>query len=520
MPYILSVDAGTTASKVALFDLDGKLVASSTNEYKLITPSSLEVEIDAETLWNAFKTGVRDILKSRTAPAEIKAIGISAQGETLIPIGEDGQPLRRAIVWLDSRAQEEADILDGEFNHGSSYAITGQVKIVPTWPASKIFWLRRHEPKVFEKVSKYLLVEDYLIYKMTGKFVAEGSLLCSTAYWNIRTRKWWDEMLDFLGITANQLPDIRESGEPVDTLLPERARELGLNRSTLVSTGALDNAAGAVGVGNIRQGFFSENTGACLAICAPLEELRMDPQAKMPIHYFVRPNTYMVHTFTTGGMVLRWFRDEFCQPEIQIGVTTNVDPYDVIGTEVEQILPGSEGLVMLPHLQGAMAPESNPGARGVFYGFTLRHTKAHFARAIMEAVACIVRRNIDAVEEMGLRVDEIRALGGGAKSRVWKQIEADLTKKAVVTTRAEAEACLGAAILAGKAAGLFRSVDEACTKMVQVGERFEPNRDNFRTYDALYTKYVQLYNDLCNLFEKERVESSQLASVPDELTSP
>jgi sugar (pentulose or hexulose) kinase len=505
MTYILSVDAGTTATKVALFDVDGKLLASSTKEYELITPSPLEVEVDAETLWNAFRTGVREALKCGIAPVDIKAIGISAQGETLIPVDKAAKPLRRAIVWLDNRAQAEADILDREFDHGSSYQITGQVKIVPTWPASKILWLRNHEPKTFAKVSKYLLVEDYLIYRMTGKFVAEGSLLCSTAYWNIRARKWWDEMLEFIGITADHLPEIRESAEPVGTLLTEPAQALGLASTTLVSTGALDQAAGAIGVGNIRQGLFSENTGAALAICAPLDELKMDPRAQMPIHYFAKPGTYMIHTFTTGGMVLRWFRDKFCQPEIQVGASLGLDPYDLLGTEAARIAPGSEGLVMLPHLQGAMAPESNPSAKGVFYGFTLRHNKAHFARAIMEAIACIVRRNIDAVQRMSIRVDSIRALGGGAKSRVWKQIEADLTKKTVVTTSVDAEACLGAAILAGKAARLFKSVDDACSKMVRMKEQFTPDSENSRVYDELYKKYIQLYDDLCAIFEQERL---------------
>ena len=224
---------------------------------------------------------------------------------------------------------------------------------------------------------------------------------------------------------------------------------------------------------------------------------------QMPIHYFVKPQTYMVHTFTTGGMVLRWFRDRFFQIELQDGKSTGVDAYDLMGADAAQVAAGSEGLVMLPHLQGAMAPESNPRAKGVFYGFTLRHTKAHFTRAIMEGIACIVRRNIDAVQSMGLKVDEVRALGGGAKSKVWKQIEADLTKKPVLTTKVEAEACLGAAILAGKAAGQFSNIEDACGKMVRIRERFTPNAGNFNVYDELYAKYVQLYNDLRNLFERE-----------------
>jgi sugar (pentulose or hexulose) kinase len=505
MSYLLSVDAGTTASKVGLFNVKGELLASSAREYDLITPSPAQVEIAADTIWEAFVSCVHEILRRGFCPDEIKAIGIAAQGETLIPVDKGAQPLRNAIVWLDNRAQEEAIEIGKEFDSLTFYKTSGQVKPVPTWPASKILWLKKHEPSTFENASKYILVEDYLIHKMTKRFVSEGSLLCSTTYWNIRTRKWWNEMLDFIGITPDQLPEVWESAEPIDTLTGEAAEDLGLAKSTLVCTGALDQAAGAVGVGAIQPGLFSENTGAALAICAPLDELRMDSKRQMPIHYFAKPATYMVHTFTTGGMVLRWFRDRFCQRGgISTVAPTNVDSYDIIDAEAAKVPPCSEGLVMLPHLQGAMAPESNPSAKGVFYGFTLRHTKAHFARAIMEAIACVIRRNIEALHDMRIEIAEIRALGGGAKSSLWKQIEADMTGKSVVTTIAQSEACLGAAILAGKAAGVFNSIDEACARMVRINERFIPNSKNFDTYSGLYRKYTRLYDDLLNLFSEEK----------------
>lgn len=501
--YILGVDVGTTASKVALFDLKGTTVASAAREYELSTPTTLEVEVDIETLWKAFKQGVKDVLSiSRIQPDNVKALGISAQGETLVPIDKNGKPLRRAIVWLDSRAQEEAEILDRKFNGGKSYEITGQAKLVPTWPASKILWIKKHEPDVFKRAYKYLLVEDYFIWKMTGAFVAEGSLLCSTCYWNIVTKKWWDEMLDFLGITPEQLPEIREPGEKVGNLFPSAAEELGLTTETIVSTGALDQACGTIGVGNIKPGIFTENIGAALAICATLEKPAFDPNRRMPIHYHAIPDTYMAHTFTTGGMALRWFRDVFCETEMSVANLANVSPYQLMDKEVSQIQPGTEGLVMLPHLQGAMAPEVNPRAKGVFFGFTLRHKKPHFARSIMEAIACIIRRNIDVLEDMGIKVTEIRALGGGARSKIWNQIIADLTKRPVTTTLHEEDAaCLGAAILAGKAVWLFRNLEDAVKDMVNIRKKFEPNPKNFKVYDGLYIKYVKLYETLVELFE-------------------
>ena len=500
--YILSVDTGTTATKVALFDLKGTTIASATKEYDLITPTTLEVEVDIETLWKAFKQGVKDVLSiSRVEPDNVKALGISAQGETLVPIDKNGKFLRRAIVWLDSRAQEEAEILDKKFNGGKSYETTGQVKLVPTWPASKILWIKKHEPDVFNRVYKYLLVEDYFIWKMTGTFVAEGSLLCSTCYWNIVTKKWWDEMLDFLEITADKLPEIREPGEKVGKLLSSVAEELGLTNETIVSTGALDQACGTIGVGNIKSGIFTENIGAALAICATLEKPVFDLNRRMPIHYHAIPDTYMAHTFTTGGMALRWFRDVFCETEISEANLANISPYQLMDKEVSQIQPGAEGLVMLPHLQGAMAPEANPRAKGVFFGFTLRHKRPHFARSIMEAIACIIKRNIDVLENMRIKVTEIRALGGGARSKIWNQIIADLTKRPVTTTLHEEDAaCLGAAILAGKAVGLFRNLEDAVEDMVAIRERLEPNPNNSKVYDKLYTKYIKLYESLIELF--------------------
>ena len=504
MNYLLSLDCGTTASKISLFNEKGELLSLSTQEYPLITPDPLVVEIGAETLWNAFKIGVSDILsKSKIDPKDIRALGISAQGETLIPIDKQGEPLRNAIVWLDNRAQDESEILDAEFNDGESYKITGQVQIVPTWPASKVFWMKRHEKDIFKKVYKYLLVEDYLIWKMTGKFVAEGSLLCSTCYWDINTKKWWSEMLDYLDVSEDQLPEIWESGQAVGELRPDIASELGLSSKTIVATGALDQAAGAVGVGNIKPGIFSENTGAALAICAPLEKPIFDPDRNMPIHYFAVPDSYMAHTFTTGGMVLRWFRDKFCQPEMQVGSHTGIDPYDLIGTEVGNIPPGCEGLVMLPHLQGAMAPESNPKAKGVFYGFTLRHTKAHFARSIMESIACIVRRNVEVMEALDIKIDEIRVLGGGSRSDLWNQIKADVTQKPLITTTNSEAACLGAAILAGKAVGIYKDIEDACENMISVKKTFEPNDANFDIYTKTYKRYNALYNGLRNLFEDQ-----------------
>lgn len=506
--YILSLDLGTTAIKVAVVSLEGKLLATSTQEYKLLTPNTLYVELPVEQYWEAYKRGIADALKkSKVDGKDIACLGISAQGETLFLLDSHGKPLRNAIVWMDSRAQEEAEELDKKFPPAVCYKITGQVKIVPTWPASKLLWLKHHEPDTFKKIAKVLLIDDYFVYRMTGKFACEGSLVCSTCYWDINTKKWWPEMLEYLGISEDQLPKIYEPGDVVGTINKEVADELGVSDKMVVCTGVLDQAAGAIGVGNVVPGLFSENTGAALAICATLDKPFQDKNFLMPCHYHGIKNLYMAHTFTTGGMALKWFRDTFCDLEVLLSQKTGLDSYYLMDKEIANVNPGCDGLVMLPHLQGAMAPEANPKAKGVFFGITMAHTKAHFIRAVMEAIGYIVLRNIEAIEAMGIPVKEIRVLGGGSKSDVWNQIKADITGRVIWTTEYADAACLGVAIVSGTSIGLFGSIKGAVDKMVTLKKKFVPNQKNHETYMKLFKEYKELYSALCPLFDQSEMDN-------------
>ena len=258
MRLLIGLDIGTTAMKVALYDDKGTLQAVSTQEYSLITPQINIVEETESVYWNAFKEGVEDIKAQYQIDdgAQI-AMAISAQGETLFFLDEEGKSLRNAIVWMDNRAEEEAGMLRQHFGNEKCYQVTGQVSFEPCWPASKILWVRKHEPEVFAKTRKFVLIEDYFIYRLTGKYVTEGSLVCSSTYWDIIKKEYWPEMLEFLQITEDQLPEVRESAETVGTILPEMAKELGLGTNVTVCTGALDQAAGAIGAGNIHEGMFS-----------------------------------------------------------------------------------------------------------------------------------------------------------------------------------------------------------------------------------------------------------------------
>lgn len=496
---ILAIDLGTTAVKAAVFDCAGRLKGQATVEYSLLTPKPNWVEADENVHYESIRTAVHELARDADLGG-VCAVGFSAQGETLFFVDESGRPVRRPIIWMDTRAGEEAEELRGRFGDELCYQVTGQVSFESCWPASKVLWVRRHEPEVFRRTARVLLIEDYLIALMTGRYVSEGSLLTSTEYWDIRTKRYWPEMLEAIGLTEDMLPEILESGVPVGKISASVAEDLGISQEAVVCTGCLDQAAGALGVGNVHTGIFSENIGAALAVCVPTSQLMYDPARVMPVHYFAMPDTYMLHTFTTGGMALRWFRDTFCETELAAAGMTGQDSYYLMDLEAGRIPPGAEGLVMLPHLNGSMAPDMNADAKGVFFGFTLKHRKAHFIRAVLESIGYILRRNLDALSQMGVHVDEIRSLGGGSKSRTWNQVKADILGIPVVTMDSKEAACLGAAILAGKAVGIFDDVESACSAMVHEKERFIPNPEHKPVYDRLYEMYRSLFEALKESF--------------------
>jgi xylulokinase len=481
--YLIGVDIGTTSLKVTVLDEAGNVVRNLQREYALITPSAEWVELEVSTYWVNFCSLIRELLEDIN-PSEIKAIGIDSQGETLICLDKDGEPLRNAIVWLDNRSSEESKTIEDKFGQERVFTITGQPEIIPTFPATKILWLKNKEPETFQKVHKYLLLKDYLIYKLTGSFSTEGSILSSSLLFNIIKRCWWTEVLDFIEITSSHLPEIMEPGEPAGKISRNVADELGLSTSTQVVHAGMDQTAGMVGAGNIEPGIVSETTGAALAICATLDKPVISKKYGIPCQYHSAKNKYLLQPWCpTAGMSLKWFRDKFCE-----GKT-----YDELTTMASNVGAGSEGLVLLPHLAGAGSPEFNPDARGVFFGFTLRHGREHFVRATIESIAFMIKTNLEVLEEMGIEAKEIRVLGGGAKSSLWNSIKADITAKPIVSLRNEECATSGSAILAGVAAGVYSSLEEAIGIVVKEKERFFPRKENEEIYKKAYKKYLEVY---------------------------
>jgi xylulokinase len=504
MKFVLGVDVGTTAIKAAVFDESGREKGSHTCEYKLQTPGPVMVELDAQTYVDAFKVAISTaIINSKVDKTSIVSLGISAQGETLFFMDENLSPLRPAIVWMDNRATDEAAWIEEKLGRETVHRATGQVGMSATWPASKILWVKRNEAEVFAKTAKFLLIEDLFVFLLTGELASEDSLLCSTMYWDINTRKYWPEMLNLLGIRESQLPRILRPGTPVRKVTAEAATRFGLGPDTLICLGALDQACGAIGVGNVRPGIFSESTGAALASVAMTNEPMIDPAGEMPCFASGIEGMYMVHAFSTGGMAIRWFRDTFCAPEMDVGRVSGVNAYALIDQAVESTPPGAAGLRVLPHLQGSGPPDTNASAKGTFLNVTLAHSKAHFARGIMEGVAMALLRMIEATRALGVEVTEVRSLSGGAKSRAWCQIKANASGLPVHTMKTtDIAACLGAAILAGVAAGLWSSVIGAASTFAEYELEYAPEASLKSLYDGMLAEYKLLMKELAPSFRR------------------
>ena len=502
MTYLLGINIGTTRIQAALFNELGRVINIAEYECTLNITNTNYVEIDVNDYWLACINAIRTILNaSKIKPSNIAAIAVSSHGETLVPLDKEGKPLRKAIVWLDKRSLKECRLIRKEFEADLIFKVTGQPDVIPVWPATKILWIKNNEKKIFEKTNKFLFIEDYINYKLSGSFITEYSISSSSLLFDIQKEQWWPEMLKFLGLDETQLSELKPSGSYIGNITYEASKETGLNIKTEVATGAFNQAAAAIGAGGIKPGMITERTEDALAIVAPIEKPIYDPMRKIPCHHHAINKAYFLLPWSsTAGMALRWFRDEFLKSEKDVANAINMNPYKLLELEAERVPAGSHGLIFLPYLMGAECPEFDPSAKGVMFGITLRHTKAHFIRAIMESVAYMLRRNIELLEGLGIKVDKIISIGKGAENPLWMQIKSDVTNKVILSPRFKQTASLGAAILASVAAKKFNTIEEACKSMVHIKDNFIPNPKNWKVYDKLYKIYLNLYDNLKGLF--------------------
>lgn len=462
----LGIDIGTTSVKAAVFNEALEEKMSLCADYTLNAHGDT-VEFDGEEYWNI----VRGELEKIRAELKIDALAVDTQCETLILTDENGTPVRPAIVWLDNRATEEARIIEEHFGRRRVYEITGQPEITATWPACKLLWVKRNEPEVWARTKKVFLLEDWILYKMTGKFISEKTLQSSTIYFDIKRGEWWDEMLSFIGVEKEMLPTLHSS-----------AQRVGEYEGCAVVTGAIDQIAGAIGAGVVKQGVVSVMTGTTMVIFLPSESVPdYDEKSIVPCHYNYDDKYCLLSWTPTAGMALKWFKNALCESF----------SFRELDELAESVSPGSDGVTFLPYLCGSTMPKYNPAARGSFTGLTTEHTRAHLTRAVMESVACMLKSNLD---YLGLEVEEIRAMGGGANSPLWCQMKADMTNLRLVTLKNKETACLGSAILAAVGIGAFESV-EAAARLIKLDRVYESRGTDYSECYERYLAYDKLLNN-------------------------
>ncbi len=497
MRYVIGVDIGTSGTKTVLFDENGNSVASFLVEYPLYQPKIGWAEQDPEDWWNATHTSIKTVIeKSGVNPDDIKGIGLSGQMHGLVLLDENGKVLRRSIIWCDQRTIEEAEDLTNKLGRERLIEITGNPALTG-FTAAKILWVQKNEPEIYAKTAKILLPKDYIRYMLTGEYATEVSDASGMQLMDIKNRCWSDEILEKLNINKNLLGKMYESCEVTGTVHKAAAELTGLEVGTIVVGGAGDQAAGAVGNGIVKPGIVSSTIGTSGVVFAHMDNIQIDKEGRIHTLCHAVPGKWHVMGCTQGaGLSLKWYRDNFCHAEMDAADGMGVDPYYLMDQQAAKIATGCEGLMYLPYLMGERSPHNDPNAKGVFFGLSAKHNKYDMLRAVMEGVAYSLSDCLEVVKEMGIDASEVRASGGGGKSKLWRQMQADMFGCDINTINVSEGPALGVALLAAVGAGIYSSVPEACEATIKVKETMKPIAENVETYKKYFPIYQGVYKAL------------------------
>ncbi len=502
MRYVIGCDIGSQALKAVLWSEEGQVVATGGQEYPIVYPRPAWAEQDANYWLQAMEKVIPRLLGEPGVSArDVVAIGIDGTVDAFVPVNENGEPGAPCILWMDRRAVEQCDRIAELISPEKLFDITG-LNLDPSHTAAKILWLRDHNPEAYDRTRKFMPPATFVVYKLTGKCAVDFSNASSTMIFDVRSRQWSQELLDLMEIPLELLPEVRPATDVVGSLTNEAARGLGLSADTLVVVGCGDEHASCVGAGVIDPGIVADILGTAEPVCTPSHQPVFDSSQLVETHCHADPDRWLLENpgFVSGGNY-RWFRDNFGTLEDFTVDVSDLSSYDLLNLEASSVNPGSDGLIFLPCMMGAMAPEWNAKARGVIYGLTLKHSRQHIIRAILEGSAYALRSIIERMQATGCVVKEIRAVGGGAKGDLLRQIRADVTGIPVVLMSTIETTALGAALLAAVGAGLSPNLKEASERTIKVVQVNYPIPANQRIYDRGYEHFLKVYNSLKECFE-------------------
>jgi xylulokinase len=503
MPVFLGIDIGTSGTKTLAINERGKILADAMECYDSYFPKPLWSEQDPEDWWQATVKTVRAaVKKAKVKPADVKAIGLSGQMHGSVFLDKNNRVIRRAILWNDQRTAAECDEIERRAGGRRQLIKMVANPALTGFTAPKILWLRNKEPRNFDKTVKVLLPKDDVRRRMTGELATDVSDASGMLLLDVAKRDWSKPLLSKLELDSDLFASCYESEEVTGKLTRQAAAELGLTTDCAVVGGAGDCAAGAVGNGIVNRGTLSTSIGTSGIMFVHSDDVQIDPDGRL--HTFchaVRGKWHLMGVSLSGGGCLQWFRNALCQTEVAAAKKQKRSAYELITAEAADIPPGSEGLFFLPYLSGERTPHADPDARACFVGLTLKHGRGHMVRAIMEGVAYAMRDSLSIIRELGVPVRQIRASGGGSKSPLWRQIQADMFGQKVVTLNAEEGPAYGVALLAAVGGGAFKNVAEACDATIHAVKETPTQKQAVAHYDRGFPIYQQLYRSLKNDFK-------------------
>jgi xylulokinase len=478
MSVLVGLDVGTGGARAVAVDESGRVVAEASSEYPLHTPRPGWTEQDPADWWE----GAREVLgKVASEAGKVGGIGLTGQMHGSVFLDDSDRVIRPALLWNDQRTQEQCDGITRSVGEERLISIAGNPALTG-FQAPKIVWLREEEPENYGRISRVLLPKDYVRLLLTGEYATDASDASGTLLLDVRARDWSAEILDALQIPREWMPEVYEGPENTGALREDVAGDLGLPSGIPVAAGGGDNAAAAVGTGIVGRGLVNSSVGTSGVLFAHANEFDPDPSGRLHAFCHAVPGAYhlMGVTLSAGGS-LSWWRE------------TLGGDYDELVGAASDVPPGSEGLVFLPYLSGERTPHLDPGARGAFFGLTARHGAAHMTRAVMEGVIFSLRDSLEIMRELGVPIADVRATGGGARSALWRRLQADIYNTPVRRTVADEGPAYGAALLAGVASGTYADVDEASSVVELREEITEPDGERSKTYEEHYEVYRSLY---------------------------
>jgi xylulokinase len=504
MSVFLGIDIGTSGTKTLAINERGKILAHATAEYPLYAPKPLWSEQDPDDWWKAVVATVREVMKKgKLKAADVKGIGLSGQMHGSVFLDKQNRVIRRALLWNDQRTTAECAEIEERAGGRKKLIKMVANPALTGFTAPKILWLRNHEPKQFDKLAKVLLPKDEIRRRLTGQYATEVSDASGMLLLDVANRKWSKPLLSKLELDESLLGKVYESEEVTGTLTAAAAEELGLSTECKVVGGAGDCAAGAVGNGIVETGVLSTSIGTSGVMFVHSDEVKIDPEGR--VHTFchaVRGKWHLMGVTLSAGGSLQWFRNALCQELHAEAKKKGIEPYDLITKEAAGVGPGSEKLFFLPYLSGERTPHADPNARGCFIGLNTSHGRGHLTRSIMEGVTYSLRDALEIFRELKIPVKQIRASGGGSRSPLWRQIQADVFGQKVVTLNAEEGPAYGVALLAAVGCGAFKNIQEACAATIRVEKETAPQKSAVKTYDAAFPEYQRLYHSLRKDFRK------------------